>query len=101
MKMRFSDTDCNVIFGEYAKGGGTAIQLYSDDEYREPVATASVNLVGTELGEGEIAIKDYSENTGMLYTLIDAGIVSEPVRFETSGLVSIPICKLLIEEKDA
>lgn len=54
----------------------------------------SVN-VDCELQENEIAIKDYSENDGVLNDLVKMGIVSEPVRFVQSGFVNIPICKLL------
>jgi hypothetical protein len=45
----------------------------------------------------EMAIKDYSENAGLLQVLIDAGVVSEPVGYVRSGFVEIPVCDLLMD----
>lgn len=96
--MKFKQWNCDLKFAKYGNGC-TAIMLVAaeDDEIPgEPIATASVNLEDGVVGEGEIAIKDYSENEGMLEAMVDAGIVSEPLRMEASGYVEIPVCKLLI-----
>ena len=68
-----------------------------DDEcgegYGDPFEiAASVNLVHETMEADEIAIKDYSENAGVLRVLVDAGVVSAPHRFTSQR---IPICKLL------
>ena len=72
------------------------IQLFSeDDEYPGqfwPYATANVHVDG--LREGEYAIKNYSENEGILNVLIDRGIVKEPHRVQISGFIALPICYL-------
>jgi hypothetical protein len=51
------------------------------------VATATLNLPEIALGPDEVIIKDYSENEGMLDTLILAGLFS----FSTSRSTSVPV----------
>ncbi|WP_371366239.1 hypothetical protein SRRS_06870 [Sporomusa rhizae] len=97
MKVQFNQWNCQVVFGKY-QNGETAIQLI-DAEDGCPVATATVWI--PNLKTDEIAVKDYSENSGMLKTLIDAGIVTEPHRHERSDYVSIPVCKLVKREASA
>lgn len=91
--VKFLDWDCTVAFAKYGNGR-FAIQLF-DAETHEPIATASVNLPFEPLASDEIAIKDYSENEGILDALVKAGVVSTPLRFVESGWVSIPICHLI------
>lgn len=75
--------------GKYPNGQ-TAIQLI-DNEDGFPYAVATV-AVDCELKENEVAIKNYSENEGMLKNLVKNDIVEKPHRFTTSGFVTIPIC---------
>lgn len=79
-------------YGKHANGQ-TRIQLY-DVMDGMPYATATV-VVDDILNTDEVAIKDYSENDGILESLIEAGIVSEPIAYKRSGFIQIPICKLL------
>jgi hypothetical protein len=73
--------------------GNIALRILSDDG--ELVATASVNT-DEILPSGYIAIKDYSENEGILDALLDEGIISHPIRWIASGYVKIPVCKILV-----
>lgn len=41
---------------------------------------------------GEVAIKDYCENQGILKVLLDAGIIKPPHRYVPSGYVNYPVC---------
>lgn len=91
MIVTFKQWKCWVDVGRYLFGG-SRIELV-DAEDGSPVATATSNLDG--LTRGCVAIKDYSENEGMLKVLVDAGIVSEPIEFRKQGFVTFPICKLL------
>ena len=61
----------------------------------EPVASCSVNLVDEEIGEDEVAIKDYAENEEMLEWLLSHGIVSEPIKIIKDTFVSFSVVKLL------
>ena len=57
-----------------------------------PYMSVTVNIDG--LDENEVAIKNYSENEGILDVLVDEGIVKSPHRYVNSGFVRIPICEL-------
>ena len=92
-QVKFSYWLCDVIFTQY-QNGGTAIRLI-DATDGMPVATASVWINHHGLLKGdEIAIKDYSENEGVLKALVDGGIVHPPHRV----VDGFPIVKL-VEEK--
>lgn len=93
MNVTFNKWDCEAVITKYFNGRAAIILV--DSVTRSPIATASVNLTDAYVGPGEVAIKNYSENEGMLDALVVAGIVSEPVSFATSGFVEIPICNLL------
>lgn len=79
---------------QYDRNYRPAIQLVCENG--EPWATATVNLPNEFITENEVAVKDYSENKGVLQALIDAGIVYEPVWSVQSGFVTIPVCRLKV-----
>jgi len=56
------------------------------------VATATVWIDG--LAEDELAVKDYSENEGMLDCLLESGLVEKPHRWESTGFVRVPVTRL-------
>lgn len=57
-----------------------------------PYAMATVNF--PNLQPTEVAIKDYSENEGVLDFLLANHIIEQPHRYIQSGWVNIPVCKL-------
>lgn len=71
--------------------GNPAIQLF-DTEDGCTYAIATVNTPG--LQKDEVAIKDYSENEGMLNFLLTNNIVEQPHRKIESGYVTLPVCKI-------
>lgn len=79
-----------LVKKEYSNGG-TAIQLV-DAEDGMPFAKATIWIEG--LANDEVAIKNYSENAGMLTFLLENGIVENPNRTINNGFVNIPVCKL-------
>jgi len=91
--VRFLGEECNVEFGQYVNGR-IAIDLIC--QTGERMARATVNDDMPSLADDEVAIKDYSENAGMLKALQAAGVVGEPLRYIASGFVQIPICRLLV-----
>jgi hypothetical protein len=60
-----------------------------------PLSVCTVNLPSEKLENGEIIIKNHSENAGILNFLCSNGIVSKPVRFVRSGYVDFPVVNLL------
>ena len=75
--------------------GNVAIQAV-DPEDGETIAILSVNT-GDKVDKEHVAIKDYSENSGALSSLKEAGVVSDPEYFLRSGYVTVPVCKILKE----
>ncbi len=96
-KVTFKHWDCIVKKGRYMNSGPIWLSL-EDEVDGEPVARCTISLPGVT-NKDEVAIKDYSENEGMLDTLMDAGVVKPPHRFVSSGFVMIPICNLTDEFK--
>lgn len=74
--------------------GRHALRLY-DEEDGHPYMTVSINMPIEDLEDDEVIIKNYSENEGILDTLIEAGVVSEPVKYIQAGFTSVPVVKLL------
>ena len=72
--------------------------LFFTDSYREQLAIATVNLGGSGRypAEGNVFIKTWSENEGILEALIERGIISEPVRKLETGQTEAVECKLLV-----
>jgi hypothetical protein len=91
-----------VWFHEYTDGESPAIELMvweADDEYIEPYTMATVNG-NFDIQDGEIAIKNYSENAGVLPALIAAGIVSPVIRRQAINFVAVDICNLLVKPEN-
>lgn len=74
--------------------GRRAITFY--DEEQGPLLTATVNVPYLELKDDEVIVKDYSENEGILQSMIDNGIVSEPIDTVPLGFVEGHVCKFLL-----
>lgn len=82
--------DVKLVWLNYANNN-TAIQAVDTEG---PVAVLTVNP-GFSVPETQVVIKDYSENQGALRSLIDAGVIGEPISFIESGWVTLPVCKIL------
>ena len=81
----------DITVGRYSNGQ-TRIQLF-DTEDGMPYATATV-AIEKHLESDEVAIKDYSENAGILEALVTAGIVYPPHSYLQQNFVKIPICRM-------
>lgn len=93
-KSPYGNYQLGLQFAKY-RNGQTAIKLI-DMEDGMPYATATVCVEDNLLKIDEVAIKDYSENVGILDSLIESNIIDNPHAFIQTGHVKIPICKLLI-----
>lgn len=95
MDVKFKKWECSLAFGEY--GNGRTALFLTDNATLEDVLCASVNLPDEVIGSNEVAIKDYSENEGVLDALIKHKVVSKPKRYVNLTHVSVPICELLMK----
>ena len=96
MEVTFLGVECTVKFYEYDCNGRTAIKLV-DSSDGTPVLTASVNLPDSDIPDGYVAIKDYSENEGVLEGLIKAGILRKSC-YVKNGCQRYPVCQILKTE---
>ncbi len=86
-KVKFLNYECTVVFDRY-HNGRIALRLAAGP-YNH-IAVASVNLPKEPCPEGEIWIKDYSENTSMVDALTKAGVIDPmPTAITRSGFVTI------------
>lgn len=87
-----SYNNCGFEVHRYVESDNLAIEICSPTD--GAVTRVTVN-VGFPLLDDYIAVKDYSENEGMVEWLISQGLI-EPEIFQTikSGWVDIPIVKL-------
>jgi|APGre2960657505_1045072.scaffolds.fasta_scaffold37011_2 hypothetical protein len=77
----------------------TTIIRLIDAEDGSPYATASKYVPDFELNQGEILIKNYSENVGILEFLIENNIVSDTGKKLNSGYIQLHICILNNKEE--
>lgn len=74
--VQFRGHACKVLVHRYATTGNLMLQLMNMDG-TIPMATATINLPGHKLPDTHVLIKDYSENTGMVQALEDAGVIGD------------------------
>lgn len=94
-QVQFRGWRCRVERASYGHTDRIALTL-SDVEDGEPVAVATINLPELALAADEVVIKDYSENEGMLATLVTAGVISAPLRAIPLQYVTVYVCRCLI-----
>ena len=85
--------DCRLYTSTYDVNGGLYIGVVSDSgNGMEPVMDITVN-VGTLAPKGCIAVKNHSENAGVLDEMKRIGLVTAVIGSVQSGFVKIPICR--------
>lgn len=95
IKVKFKKWNCVAVFGRYLNNNRVSIRLI-EEETNEPIATASVNLTEIRgMTDNQVAIKDYSENEGMVEALTKAGIIGNRILLVDNGHVEIGIYELL------
>lgn len=94
--LKFIGYDCVVEFAKYGNGR-TALRLVTNNEAREPVAVATVNLPHVPLGADEVFIKNWSENEGIKEALVVAGVIQDTGETVPTGYVEANVCKLLVQ----
>jgi hypothetical protein len=94
--MKFSGTygeyEIDIKMSKYINGQHRMDFIDKEDGFSVLVASVAIE---ENISPDEIAIKDYSENEGVLKFLMEKGIVSSPLKYFNSGFVRIPLCKLM------
>ena len=90
-KVKWLGMDLNVHFHRYLNSENLAIQLMKG---RESLTIATVNTDG--LSKDEVAIKNYSENTGVYEALLEADIIESAHNLieSGSGMAVLAVCTL-------
>jgi hypothetical protein len=83
-----------LVWSQY-RNGSTALSLRG---LRNPAIamTPSVNIVGVVTDKSHVLIKNWSENQGILESLIEAKVISEPLMQIPTGFVRADLCKVLL-----
>jgi len=81
----------DIKMSRYSNGQHRMEFIDSKDGFSVLISSVAID---ESLESDQIAIKDYSENEGVLKFLMEKGIVSSPLKYFNSGFVSIPICKI-------
>mgnify|MGYP001228047524 CR=1 FL=1 len=87
----------SIHVGRYPKGGAIYVQLYTvGDDYPEPLATLSTNLVpyGTSLADDEFSVKSWSENAPLIEPLLATGLFEDTGRRTPTGYASAPTWRI-------
>ena len=89
----FSDyPNCNFVVRRYGSPKNIYIGIVSRDE--GPICHCTINTQ-CELPDDRIAVKDYSENEGMVERLKELDIITgDPVEYISSGFVDIGVYML-------
>lgn len=84
--------DCNFVTSRYCDNDNLYLGVVSETE--GDICTCSVNTP-RKLDDDRIAVKNYSENAGMVERLVGLGIIEEKADdYIPSGFVLIPVHKL-------
>ena len=89
--------DASIHVGRYPKGGAIYVQLYTKgDEYPEPLATLSTNLVpyGASLADDEFSVKSWSENEPLIQAMLDTGLFEDTGRRTPTGYAMSPTWRI-------
>lgn len=90
--------DCWFQVSSYAENDNLAVEIWSAEE--GPITRVTVNP-GVEIPRTQIAVKDYSENEGMVDFLKSEGLIEDiPVIAIPSGWIEIPVYDLTDKGKE-
>ncbi len=92
-EMKFKEWECIVEVTHYPHNGQPAI-LLTDAHNGVPIAKATT-CIDYDFQDNETAIKDWSENEGMLSSLIISGLVEDTGKRVPCGFVEAAIVKIL------
>lgn len=96
---KYVDDDVFIEAGRY-HDGSLALRLLTDTGEPASIATICLSHLDIKPADGNVFIKDWSENEGMLSGLIAAGIIGNAVREIPTGFAKAYECPLAIPLDD-
>lgn len=100
VKSKYVDDDVFIEAGRY-HDGTMAIRLVLDTGQVVLVPTVCLSHLEIKPADGNVFIKDWSENEGILKGMQDAGILGEVVARHPTGFAVADECKLIIPLDDS
>ena len=96
-KVKFKEWSCIVEFARYPRQfGGRLAMVLKEERTGAPVVTCTVNIPEWQGASDEVLIKNWSENEGVLYALVEAKVLLPTGGRVRVGFVSASVCRLLI-----
>jgi hypothetical protein len=92
--MKYHKGEALLEFSKYTSGDRKAMVIL-DPVTHETICIPTVNIPEAKLAKNEILIKDWSENEGVLQTLVENGIVKDTGKTVKTGFVNAHVCELL------
>ena len=98
VKFMFNGREFIIYPAKYSNNNNLALLFRrEEDDESDYYGVISVNTA-LKLPNNMAAIKDYSENEGILKSLIEQGIVEKTTSYISSGYVEIPVVKIKHQE---
>lgn len=94
--IKYKQWECKLHISHFTSDPHIPALFLNDFNTGEPIVRGSTNITGGYLEPGHTVLNAHDETADLLPTLIEAGIVSEPVDWVLSGYVKFPVCKLLV-----
>lgn len=91
------EDSARLIFGRYQDGSIAMLLESAGTGERLCTATVCLTAYGEKPRDGNVFIKDYSENEGVLNALQKAGVVGDVIRSVPAGYATVYECKLLVD----
>jgi len=91
--LNINGEECYLEKLHYSQGGRLAIELQCADG-SGPFCVATINAPEVRLGPDEIILKNRDGQDAAIQALMEAGIVSKPVRHVQLGWVSEPVVRV-------
>ncbi len=92
IKTKYFTGDVDLVVGQYSNGR-LALQMFCSHT-KELALTPTVNIPEVFLKENEILIKNWSENEGILDSLVEQGLVEDTGKVVPTGYVIANIVKI-------
>lgn len=99
-RTKYSNYPTAYIGRGFYHDGSTALMVYTEDG--EPICKATVCMSdsGEKPADGNVFIKDWAENEGVMASLQAAGVIGEVIRSVPAGFCEAQECPLLIDVDD-